>query len=118
MFPSGVEPGGIYDPEEAEVIAGEKNITAQGATEPVKEPLPAYSDEQNEPEPTPVDQDGLGGGKATKPQIIAMVSKKYTLTQKQINSINAISEAVDAELVEPAKTEAVDPFVAEMNVKR
>lgn len=106
--------GGIYDPEEAEVIAGEKNITAQGATEPVKEPLPAYSDEQmslNLPQWIKMVQ----GGKATKPQIIAMVSKKYTLTQKQIDSINAISEAVDAELVEPPQTEAVDPFVAEMN---
>ena len=57
----------------------------------------------------------IQAGKATKPQIIAMVSKKYTLTQKQIDSINAISEAVDAELVEATQPESVDPFVAEMN---
>lgn len=106
--------GGIYDPEEAEVIAGEKNITSQAAAETVKEALPAYADDQmalNLPQWIKMIQ----AGKATKPQIIAMVSKKYTLTQKQIDSINAISEAVDAELVEATQPEPVDPFVAEMN---
>lgn len=109
--------GGIYDPEEAEVIAGEKNITGQATAEPVKETLPAYSDEQmslNLPQWIKMIQ----AGKATKPQIIAMVSKKYTLSAQQIASINGISEAVEGEIVDhqpAAPAEPVDSFVAEMN---
>lgn len=88
--------------------------TATGEIKRGAEQLPTYADDQmalNLPQWIKMIQ----AGKATKPQIIAMVSKKYTLTQKQIDSINAISEAVEAELVEAAQPESVDPFVAEMN---
>lgn len=94
-----------------------KELAIDTATGEIKRPaesLPVYADDQmalNLPQWIKMIQ----AGKATKQQIIAMVSKKYTLTQKQIDSINAISEAVDAELVEPPQTEAVDPFVAEIN---
>lgn len=88
--------------------------TATGEIKRGAEQLPTYADDQmalNLPQWIKMIQ----AGKASKPQIIAMVSKKYTLTQKQIDSINAISEAVDAELVEATQPEPVDPFVAEMN---
>jgi phage recombination protein Bet len=104
--------GGIFDQDEAEVIAGEKNITGQATVEKVAE-LPAYTDEQMSLNlPTWIKM--IQSGKATKPQIIAMVSKKYTLSQQQIASINNISEAEDGQLNEP-EAAPIDPFVADMN---
>ncbi len=87
--------------------------TATGEIKRQQEALPDYSDEQmslNLPQWIKMIQ----AGKATKPQIIAMVSKKYSLSQRQIASINNISEAEDGQLNEP-EAAPVDPFVAEMN---
>ncbi len=88
--------------------------TATGEIKRQPEALPAYGDDQMAAN-IPTWEKMIQGGKANKPQIIAMVSKKYTLTAAQIASINAIPEAVEGELVGAAQAAPVDPFVAEMN---
>lgn len=88
--------------------------TATGEIKRQPEALPAYGDDQmaaNMPTWTKMIQ----GGKANKPQIVAMVSKKYTLSQQQISAINSIDEATDGEIVGVAPAETVDPFVTAMN---
>ncbi len=88
--------------------------TTTGEIKRGAEPLPAYGEDQMAAN-MPTWEKLIQGGKANKPQIIAMVSKKYALTAVQIEKINAIPEAVDGELVNQAPAETVDPFVAEMN---
>lgn len=87
--------------------------TATGEIKRQPEALPEYGDDQMKANlPTWIKM--IQSGKATKPQIIAMVSKKYTLSQQQIASINNISEAEDGQLNEP-EAAPIDPFVADMN---
>lgn len=92
--------GGIYDPEEAEVIAGvEKNITpnVNRETGEIKQ-LPAYTAEQIESN-LPAWQKAVDSGK--KPEsIVANIRSKYELTDDQAARILSIQPAVDAEFVQ------------------
>lgn len=92
--------GGIYDQDEAEVIAAgaEKNITAavNRETGEIKQ-LPSYTDEQIESN-LPAWQKAVDNGK--KPEsIVANIRSKYSLSDEQAAKVMGIQPAIDGEFV-------------------
>lgn len=91
--------GGIYDQDEAEVIAGaEKNVTPgiDTSTGEIKA-LPAYTDAQIETN-FPTWQKAVDGGKTTD-AVISNILTRFTLTDAQIEKIKGIKPAIDGEFV-------------------